>query len=185
MANPWTLKNRLFWKVDPEFQQFNNRLYKEMWTFEETSEIAKLNNFIFNTDRDEILTNMKQQWLKYITEWNKLERIDEPNKIKGFAALTFLFIVLPYDKLDDVGKYFTNFEANMINIAYFYNSNGHYLAFEDIDELFDSGPLWPAAYQQWLDTKYNSACWWISYMIYEKRNNHSPIIDSVRAKLKS
>ena len=73
---------------------------------------------------------------------NQLEKISPSDKIKGFAAITFLFVVLPYDKLDNVSKYFTEFEANNINIAFFYNT-GEYLLFKNIDELFHSGQfLW-------------------------------------------
>lgn len=183
MANPWTEKNRPFWKEDPVYQVFNNQLYNEFWTFDQTSKICGLEKFTFKSESDQILAAMKEQWLKYISDWNKIEKIAHQDKTKGFVAIVYFFIVLPYEKLDDVGKYFTLYEANMINIAYFYNTNGEYLPFADIDELFHSGPLFPGAYEEWLNDKYNNASWWISYMVYEKNNGLKPIIDSKPAEI--
>jgi hypothetical protein len=183
MDNPWDLKKRLFWKDDPEFNNFNNRLYNELWTFEQATEIAELKKYIFNNNHDEIMKNMKKQWLGHIQKWNRIEKIQETDKTRAFAALTFVFIVLPYDKLDSVGKYFTHFEANMLNVAYFYNTDGDNLPFENMEDLL-AGPMFPPSYQYWLDKKYNNAAWWITYIVYEKRNNLSPVIDSQPAKFR-
>lgn len=184
-TNPWTEKKRIFWKDDPEFTKFNDRLYNDMWTFEETCDIARFNNFIFKIDVDSFKNQMKQDWFEYIKEWNRLENINEAEKIKGFAALTYFFIVLPFKELDNPGKYFTHFEINNINVAYFYDTNGDYLPFDGLNELFDSGPIHPAVYGEWLDRKYNSASWWISYMVFEKNNGLAPVVDSRGAKLKN
>ena len=183
VGNPWTAKGRVFWKEDPKFQAFNQRLYNEMWTFEEVLNISTINNFQFKNPKQKIFDKMKIEWTKYITKWNKEEGINNSQRIKGFAALCYLFIVLAYEELDDIGKYFTNFEVNKINICYFYNTNGEYLPFVGIEELLHNGPMLPGAYQRWLDEKYERASWWISHIVYEKINNLEPIVDSPPAKL--
>ena len=183
MANPWTLKQRVFWKDDVEFNKFNNKLYNEMWTFEETLKISTLENCNFKGDKKQILETIKNKWLEYVSEWNDEEDMDNKNKTKGFVALTFLFIVIPYNELDDIGKYFTNFEVNNISTCYFYNTS-KYLNFVNIDDLFKNGPMFPPAYREWLNDRYDNAAWWLSYMTYEKNNGLKPIIDSEPAKLK-
>jgi hypothetical protein len=185
MTDPFKVKRRPNWKEDPNFKSFNERLYNEMWNFEKTLEVCKFDKYTFKGNRDEILKSMKEKWLKNIQEWNSVENINNSEETKGFCAMTFLFFVLPYGELDDVGKYFTTVESNMINIIYFYNTNGQYLNFEGTEELFNSGPMFPPAYQQWLDNKYNSASWWTSYMVYEKINGYEPLIDSAPAKLQN
>lgn len=186
MANPWEEKNRLFWKIDPKFTEFNGKLFNEFWSFEDVCKFVQFDNYLFGNDHDrkQILDTMKSDWLSYVNEWNRLENINRTNEAKGFVAITYLFIVIPYEKIDNVGKYFTLFEANNINIAYFYNTNGDYLPFADVEELFDRGPSLPCAYQEWINDKYNRASWWISYMVYEKINGFSPVIDSEPVKLK-
>ena len=182
--NEEVLKTRPHWKVDPEYQKFHNRLYDEFWTFEETCAIVQFDKFVFKENKEEILKTMKTEWTKYATKWNAQENIDSMDKIKSFVAISYLFIVIPFQKLDDVGKYFTENEANMINIVYFRESNCQYLPFENLEELFASGPVFPPAYAEWLEQKCNSACWWIGYSVYEKINGLESVVISPKAKLK-
>jgi hypothetical protein len=186
MSNPWEVKNRPHWKVDPRFTEFNKKIFNEIWDFEDTYKIVQFDKYLFsnNHDRKQILESMKLDWLKYVNEWNRMENISVIDKAKGFVAICYFFMVIPYDKLDSVAKYFTSFEANNINIVYFYNTGYEYISFADTEELFNSGPVHPGAYREWLDDKYNHASWWISYMVYEKINGFAPIINSSPASLK-
>ena len=69
MSNPWTLKKRPFWTTDPEFQEFNKKLYNESWTFEKTCEVVQFDNYIFCQNREEILKMMKLNWMIHAKEW--------------------------------------------------------------------------------------------------------------------
>ena len=173
---------RTYWKDDVVFIKFNDRLYKESWTFEETLKISTIDTLTFKSKKEDVYSKMKEEWLKHIIKWNEEENIDVQDKIFGYAALTFIFMVLPYNELDNVGK-FTEFEANQINICYFYNTNGDYLPFKNMEELFNAGPIYPPAYKMWIEDKYNQASWWITYMVYERINNLSPIMDSPSTQL--
>jgi len=183
MENPWTKKGRLFWKNDPEYQKFNQQLYTELWTFEEIVKIAKINEIVFLKETKLVYQQMKGKWLEYVRKWNEIENITETDKTKGFMALTYMFIVLPYHEIDNIGKYFTKIETNHINICYFYETDGNCLPFEDNEELLNCPPFHPSAYQEWIERKCDSACWWISYMVFEKNHSLTPIIDSEPAKL--
>lgn len=180
MTNPWAQKNRPHWEVDPVYQKFNNHLFKELLTFHQTAEICGFNKFVFKTNSYNILSIMEDHWLEHVYKWNKIDIFTTPpsGKIKGFLAIIFFFIVLPYDKLDDVGKYFTNFEVNMINIAYFYNTEKDSIPFADIHERFNVN----TPRDDVLNNKYQRASWWITYMVYEKKNGLKPIIDSPPAR---
>lgn len=186
MNNPWQVKNRLDWKIDPNFEEFNQKLFDGYWSFEDTCKNVLFDKYLFQNqqDRNQILESMKSNWLKYVNEWNRIEKINVQDKAKGFVAITYFYIVIPYKNLDNIGKYFTLFEADNINIAYFYNMNGNNLPFADMEELSNTDSLYPGTYQKWLDNKYNQASWWICYMVYEKINELSPIIDSSPANLK-
>ena len=132
---------------------------------------------------------MMKKWEKSVDQLNSMDHnkdskdSKDSKKIIGYVGLIILYAVLPYDKLDDVGKYFTNFEINNINICYFCISNCDNLPFEDLDDLINAGPIFPPAYQEWLEDQYNQASWCILYMVYEKNNHLSPIIDSDPAKI--
>jgi hypothetical protein len=177
------MNDRPHWKEDKEFQIFNKNLYENMFTFEETLKLAQFDSYQFD-DTNEVLLNMKIEWTKLIAEWNEIEKIKHDDRSFGYVVLTYLFVVLPYERLIDPNKYFTHFEINQINIAYFYVQNTAYskpLPFENLEELFNSGPIFPPAYQQWINNKYNKASWWITYMIYEKNNGFLPLIKSEQA----
>lgn len=177
----WKKKNRPHWQSDDKFMEFNKRLYNEYWTFEETYTICKIDEL--NLDEN-TLVDMKNKWTTLVIDWNEAEDIQYKDKAKGFVAITYMFIVIPYHKLEDIGKQFTEFDTNNISICYFYN-NYSYIGFDGAEELFNSGPMYPPAYMEWLDRKFNQASWWLSYMVYEKMNNLEPIIDSKPAKLET
>ena len=87
----------------------------------------------------------------------------------GFAGLTFLILVFPFDKL----KYpnvFCQHEVEIFNRIYFYNAK-RYLPFTGLNDLFDNGPNIPFAYREWLDDIYNAASWWVTYIVYERIHN--------------
>lgn len=173
-TNPWVIKGRVFWKEDPRFQEFNTCLYQEFWTFEKALEVSTLVKIIPENQKEA----MKTRWLEYVTEWNKVRGIGFVDRTKGFAALTFIFVSFPYHLVSDIGKYFTQFEVQQINVCYYYNTDDLSIPLLGAENLFDCGPVFPPAYLQWLDEKYDRASWWLSYMVYEKNHGLPPIIDS-------
>ena len=98
MEEPWTTKNRIFWENDSKFQEFNDRLFNELWSFDEVLKISTVETFNFKTNKDLIFKKMKIKWLKYVDEWNEQKDVLDTTTCKGYAAVTFLFIVLPFKK---------------------------------------------------------------------------------------
>ena len=174
----WKSKNRTYWKDDQLFLQFQNKIMKEYWDFQETWENLKLNHCFPN----EIQTGqkIKELWLQYIKEWNELRELDDQEKTIAFAGISFLLMLLPYNEIDNLSKVFTRFQLNQFNIISVYNGLGKLPNIENLKPFMkknDGGPLLPAAYKQWLDHTYDKACWWACYTVYERQNNLSPLVD--------
>lgn len=184
MDNPWTQKGRLFWKKDPLFQEFNEQMYTEKFlSFSNVFEFSTASEWPWS-DKDWI-PNVSKHWNNLCNRWKSHTK---STKLPGFAAITLLFAVLPYDKLGQkLGTVLTEFESNHINAAYFYEIGQYHngkenLQIQNLEDL-TGGPLYPPAYEQWINQKYNMASWWLTYMVYERKNNLSPVIDSAPAKL--
>lgn len=166
---------RKHWKKDEEFLKFNKQMYDEYFTFDEIFAFSTLDKVLkFNSDID--LNKIRNKWNTYIKKWNEIENINYIDKTKGFVAITYLMLVLPYKNINNI-EVFTEFDINNINVIYFYNKS-KYINYTGIEELFDSGPFFPPAYRDWLNDKYNRASWWVAYRIYERKNNLECMIDS-------
>ena len=171
----------MYWKKDKKFLEYNDILLKNLMSFEEIYEHTLIDSYVkFKKDKKEICKEMKEEWLKLIKEWNKIRKVDSSDKAYMFVGICYLFVVLPYDEMEDVSV-FSSFEISMINVCYYYTYS-KCLQYEGAEDLFSIGPLWPSAYVEWLDRKYDSATWWLCYRTYERRNNLDCIIDSKPTK---
>jgi hypothetical protein len=66
----------------------------------------------------------------------------------------------------------------MFNVVHFYIYI-KYLDLNGSDKDLHEGPRHPSIYKGWIDDKYNAASWYISYFIYEKRNNLEPVFNKI------
>lgn len=150
-------------------------------SFEEIYEHTLIDSYItFKKNKKEICEEMKKEWLKLIKDWNNIRKVNSDDKTYMFVGICYLFVVLPYDQMEDI-SIFSCFEIKMINVCYYYIYH-KYLQYEGVENLFDIGPILPAAYIEWLDNRYDSAVWWLCYRVYERRNNLDCVIDSEPTK---
>lgn len=157
-----------YWLTDPKFLEFNDRLYDEEWTFDQTLSNVHFQDFEF--DNMEFLRDIKRKWNALINDWNREGYIKSRNKTKAYAAIIFLFILIPYNDMKNLKSHFTLFDMNMINIAYFYNTGGIPLCINEfeLEDISYSGSIDQLEYHNWLDDKYNTASWFITLMVFEK-----------------
>ncbi|CAH6419494.1 Hypothetical protein HVR_LOCUS674 [uncultured virus] len=186
MENPWNQKGRIYWKDDPEFKKFNEVLYTNQFkSFDEVYEFCGMESWPWIYSGSDPIIKARKQWNKLRKRWKSNTKTC---KLPGYAAITLLYAVLPYEKLGtQMGTVLNNFEAKQANAAYFYEIGQYYmggknLPIKNIEDL-SGGPIFPPAYQHWLDEKYNRASWWLSYLVYERRHGLSSVIDSEPAEL--
>ena len=168
---------RTYWKDDKQFLEFNNKMLKKKYSFDEILKISTFGKLDFTEKIN--WNNIKKEWNTLVNEWNHIENIDDRNKGYGFVGLVYLITLFPYKKLKDPGIFFEH-EINVFNRVYFYHTS-QCLPFQNLEDLF-SGPTYPPAYQDWINEKYNGASWWITYIVWEKNNKLSHIIKDNRAK---
>jgi len=180
--NAWIFHGRPHWKSDPAYLHFAQTISCELWNFEQTLQIMIINRFHFKCDQRILFDCMKVLWLRYVRLWNVWYQIDSDSATVGYMAIIFMYMVLPYYLLDNVGHYFTMYLANQINIVNFYHTNQN-LPFVGIEELLDCEPFDAYAYKKWLDNKYCRAVWWVIYSTFERIHGYRPIINSDPAKL--
>jgi len=176
--------SRGHWKDDEEFVKFNDKMLKELFTFGEILDLSTFKDIEFTSEID--WSEVENEWTAFVKDWNEVRNVEcdgDELKCLGFVGLTYLMTVFPYDKIKNP-SIFCQHEAEMFNIITFYNKQT-YLPFEDMPELFDSGPISPPAYQQWIDHKYNSASWWVTYIVYERRKGLDHIYEPDKKVVKN
>lgn len=200
MSDPFVLKGRPHWKFDHKFTEFNKRLY-EAYTFEDLIKLTQIEKWLPTVVS--FLPDMKSKWLKHIKKWNdneikerqKLgkpvpntqtgenERIKSNNSIDGLTAdktiaysgISFLFIVIPYHSIKSS---FNEIEARYINrLCYFNKVSVPFEADEDISVYLRN-------YETY-DRVYGSSAWWLTYIVYERINGLSHLIDGEPCQLAS
>lgn len=173
--------SRDHWKQDIDFINFNDRMLNEKFTFEQCLKLSTFDKLPFS-DKPNWET-IKSEWKQLVEEWNRIRGVkQEPtSKALGFVGLVYLMVVFPYKQLSDASV-FCQHEVEIFNRAYFYVQNKPYCAlpFQDLEELFDSGPIYPPAYSRWLDDLYNKASWWITYIVYERKRVGLMFLDQKR-----
>ena len=166
----WADQGRTFWKDDKQFLKFNNDMLKNLFTFQEILELSTLRSTLSeDINWDEI----EKEWKGYVSEWNEIRDIQSSQKALGFVGLTYLMVVFPYDKIKTGA--FCNHELVIFNRAYFYNTSA-YLPFECVEKLSNEGPMFPPAFAEWLFRLYDRASWWITYIVWERRNGLEHVI---------
>jgi len=166
------------YQKDPEYLDWEIQLYNEnnKFTFEKTLDFCKI-DWEFNEKWKE---TTKQKWLQHIRKWNMIryER-DRDNEnqnemsIVGYAAVTYLYVVLPYkllNKKTDRSVEITEFQAKLINICMLSNINENFLDFKDYD-MITAEDLIHNLNEQFLNEQYNSACWFLTFLIYLSEKN--------------
>ena len=150
--DPWLQKGRTYWEQDEQFQKFNGYIMdpQNKFTFEQVYDFCMIDHLIKLSD-----DNIKTRWLQLVHNWNKAKCLIEVNRTYIYAAITYLFIVLPHDQIK-----FSPFELKMINRAYFYEYGSYINTSEDLSEIA----------QPELDNLYSNASWWLSYRVYERQN---------------
>jgi hypothetical protein len=168
----------------PDFKKWNNNLYIEEFSFEETIDFCDINNWKFNNKDWKI--ESKKKWIELIQNWNlkKQRKVSDNKKIVAYAAVCFLYIVLPYEDLlpskssesiESNGlkrsEYITEFQAKLINICMLHETSENLTAFCDYDMLTIEGVEEPFIdqFQQFFDTQYNSASWFLTFLIFLKK----------------
>lgn len=158
---------------DPDYIEWETQLYSEnnKFTFENTLSFCKI-NWKFNVDWQQ---KTKEKWLGFIREWN-MNRYEKDSKdhnemsIVGYAAVTYLYIILPYELLEHSSERSTEvseFQAKLINICMLHETGQNLNCFKDYDMLTITDPPHnPTAFQQFLDEQFNSACWFLTFLIY-------------------
>ncbi len=163
---------------DPRYSEWETQLYSEnnKFTFERTLDFCKI-NWKF---KDDWKQSTKNKWLKFIRKWNMIryekDSVDNTEmSIVGYAAVTYLYIVLPYDLLEHSSERcteITEFHAKLINICMLHETGENFLCFKDYDMLTTKDPPHhPSTFEQYLDEQYNSASWFLTFLIYISSNN--------------
>lgn len=187
----WNLKERIHWKKDQRFHDFVSDLVEKSMDFDQTCRFVGVDKFCFTNFKDRVLDLMKIKWMFYIKKWNNEREINSHDKIMGFAAVIFLYVVLPYEQILGIEKCFTAFEAGNINMAHLYITRKN-LPFININKIIDDAKLlivrdpreFPSSLVRYVTKKYDRATWWIIYMVYEKKHNLKPIVTSPGVKIK-
>lgn len=157
-------RHRIFWRKDPEFKELNNYMVTDTFNFEQMLQLSTFEKLEFVEDVD-WHGELKYKWQELVDKWNGVRNIKGKDCV-GFTALAFLIVVTPFKLLKNPGV-FSQHEVEIFNRVYFYHTK-RYLPFKGLYDLFDSGPLLPIEYREWLDDLYNSAAWWLTYILYEK-----------------
>jgi len=155
---------------DPEYMDWEEQLYDEdnKFTFEKTLEFCKLPCGLCTNQ-------IKKKWLEHIQQWNMIryerEVIDHnENSIIGYAAVTYLYIVFPYELLERNGersRQITEFQAKIINICMLHETGENLLYFKDYDMLTIADPPYhPSDFEYFLDEQYNSASWFLTFLVF-------------------
>lgn len=168
---------RTYWKEDQRYKNFEKSLYDNYFSFDECFEFSKYKD-VLQFPNDEWIPKAKTEWNRLVNDWNEEENIkDKQNMAKGFVALTYLFAVLPYNLLQNKDV-LSSIEGKMFNVIHFYVYS-KYLNLNGSDNDLHYGPSHPAVYQSWINDRYDSASWFVSYFVYEKRNDLSPVFNQI------
>lgn len=162
------------WRTDEVYMKWQKEnLYDRFFSFDEVVEFVGVDKWPWlegNRWKDDFA---KAEWARLVNRWNQHNKItrtkDSEPKTKGFAAITLLYVALPYNLLNKSIDVISDFQAKMIVRCVFYESNMCYIldCFET-DEDLTGGPVFPPAYEQWINQLYNEASWWLSFFIYDK-----------------
>jgi len=183
--DPWQDKGRDHFSKDAHWLTFQKeKLYGTSFTFEEALELSGITKWkeFSTTDKEE----MKSRWTKLSKVWMKHKKTES---IPGYAALVYIFVTYPWANVKPDEKCpYTQFYMDNVNFAIFWENdhmkgkNFALARFKDqtnwAEFVLTDTPTYPPAFSEWYDNKYNSASWWITYMVYEQINDLVPIIDS-------
>jgi hypothetical protein len=165
------------YQKDPEYAEWEAQLYStnNKFTFEKTLDFCKI-DWKFKGDWKE---KTKERWLDFIREWNMIryeEDIKDPSEMStiGYVAVTYLYVVLPYDLLDrgldrgsERSSHITEFQAKLINICMLHETGKNLDSFKDYDMLTIHDPPEDLdEFEQFLHQQYNTACWFLTFLIY-------------------
>jgi len=117
---------RPHWTLDERFNDFENSLWNEYFTFKEVCDLCQFESFL----QQETIEDLEQEWSSLVRKWQRDRNMLPKNyKKKPVSALGFVGICFYYTLLhrvfDVIGKskvqeLFTLHEINVINLLYYY-----------------------------------------------------------------
>lgn len=178
------MRNRISWERDLRFKKYNEKVHSFRMDFDKLFKFSTVNTWNWNSDFD--LKSVRDTWYSIVRKRN--EGIHNSELIPyASVGLVYLFASLPYHQLRDVGDHLTHLEALVCDTVYFFEIGqsfvgGKQIGFKDSIDLF--GPvLDPYNHQSWLEKRYEKSCWWILYIVYERKYKLKPIYDCKKAQL--
>lgn len=165
------VETRTDWRKDDAYLAFNNEMLNNTFTFEQIVDlIAPFLSLTIDW------SEMRPGWIELVKEWNVIEgREDSPEKALGFVGITYLFSLLPFETIgvEKISEVFNLHERNVINLVHFYiNSDSHPVLLESgAQDVASMPPVFPPAFQEFVDEQYNRSSFWLAHMVYERRHN--------------
>lgn len=168
---------RPHWTLDERFNDFDNSLRNEYFTFKEVCDLCQFETLV---QQEITIEDLEQEWSSLVRKWQRDRNMLPKNyKKKPVSALGFVGICFYYTLLhrvfDVIGKskvqeLFTLHEINVINLLYYYQyrSANSLLSSCGASEIAVMLPLHPLAWIQFLDEQYDKCTWYVCYMTFEK-----------------
>lgn len=166
------------WKTDPVYLKFQADVLYGTLTFEGALKWTEVEKWSWLNK--EWKTTTKKEWERLSRKWKRNNNFGENDALKGFAAITLIYSSLPYYDLNRDEGDVSEFLATMINRC-IYQETRHLLAgtMFRIEENLLSCPVDFADYDAHIDNLYNSASWWLCFLIFEshyRKGVHSVVI---------
>lgn len=167
------------WRTDKQFLKWNSKLCHDKFTFENAIEFIGIDKWEFETEdwkkiAKDIFTPLAERWN------SSTGREEKDGEILAFAAITLCYVSIPYHLLKKAD--ISELMAQMIIRVVFYEYNmctdiertipmPEETLHIEVEENLRGGPMHPGAYTEWINDLYNSASWWLSFLIYNKAHN--------------
>lgn len=165
------------WRTDPVYAEWQAKLYKERMSFDAT--VKRCGVDTWNWKDEAWRETARKQWESFAVRWNEQKGVEayEEGEVTtlGFAAITLCYAVLPFEMLrgdeDQECKDVSVMIAQMANRAHFFEfgmHQGDLLDCFELDEDLTGGSPFPPVWLQWISELYNSASWWLSFLVFER-----------------
>ena len=168
------------WRTDKQFKEWSAKILVNEFTFEYTLEFTGINKWEFESDDWQKIA--KDIFTSLAKRWNANMKKEKEGKIVAYAAITLCYASVPYHLLKKGQTPITELLAQMIIRATFYEYNMDtsikrtipfpeeilIIKDENYKEDLQKGPMFPPAYEEWINALYNRASWWLSFLIYER-----------------
>lgn len=157
-------------KIDPEWMQFDRMLLNETGSYYDAERYASLTGFIEYCDHANDIELKKKHcddWIMMTSKWMELEhRSGDPPLFVGVSMFVGL---LPFNSMIDNDK-FSPTELGYINWfrSYYDLELIKWKRAPQNDYRMEMYPLYPPAFEEWMNNNHNKSTWWINYCAYER-----------------